>query len=79
MSKKPLLPLHPVEVFLESPQSLRTIPTCLHHYFFTPTQFPPTYSLLRISDPAAVLGIDSAWRSSAHSRLLGNNTLSWQK
>jgi len=48
MSKKPLLPLHPVEVPLESPQSLKTNPTYLYRYFFNATPFPPTFNPLRI-------------------------------
>jgi len=48
MSKKPLPPVQPVEVLLKSPQSWGINLTYLHRYFFTPTQFPPTFNLLRI-------------------------------
>ena len=48
MSKKPLLPLHPVEVFLKSLQFLENIPPYLYCNFSTPTQLPPTLYLLRI-------------------------------
>jgi hypothetical protein len=48
MSKKPLLPLHPVEIFLKSLQFLENMPTYLDRNFSTPTQLPPTLNLLRI-------------------------------
>ena len=48
MSKKPLLPLPPVEIFLKSLQFLENMPTYLYRNFSTPTQLPYTLNLLRI-------------------------------